>query len=260
MSLTPSLQDLQSSLRDTILGASAEALNGIVADDRLGYAKRINVYRNNTQILLIDALATNFPVVAALVGEDFFANMARAFVRTHPPQSPCLFEYGDVFAAFIETFPGVQELPYLADVARLEWAQVEVFHAADAHVLDAAHLSDIHADEYGRLTLAVHPAMRIVSSPFPIFAIWDLHQSGPDATVDLGLGGEAVLITRPGIGVNLTVLSPGEDAFILDLVDGETLGNAFARAQDCCDGFDATHALSLLLTQNAFSAHALIHI
>lgn len=231
MSQTPSLLTLQTSLRDTILGASAEPLAGIVADDRLGYARRINVYRNNTNILLIDALATNFPVVAALVGEDFFANMARAFLRTHPPQSPCLFEYGDSFADFIETFPGVQELPYLADTARLEWARDQAFHAADAPVFDAAQLANIQAEDYGRLTFAIHPAMRVVSSPFPIFAIWDLHQSGANATVELNQGGEAVLITRPGLDVEVTRLGPGEDAFILDLADGETLGNAFVRAQ-----------------------------
>lgn len=260
MSQTPSLLDLQTSLRDTVLGASVEALNGIVANDRLGYAQRINVYRNNTHILLIDALATNFPVVAALVGEAFFAQMARAFLRTHPPQSPCLFEYGETFADFIETFPGVQELPYLGDVARLEWARVQAVHAADAPVLDAAHLGNIEADAYARLTFAAHPALCVVSSPFPIFAIWNLHHSGVDATVDLGLGGEAVLITRPGLGVDVTVLGAGEDAFILDLADGQTLGNAFVRAHDRCDAFDAVHALSLLLTKGAFSAHAFTHI
>ena len=257
MSQTLSLLNLQTSLRDTILGASAEPLDGIVADDRLGYAQRINVYRNNTHILLIDALATNFPVVAALVGDDFFTNMARAFLRTHPPQSPCLFEYGDTFATFIETFPGAQELPYLADTARLEWARAQAFHAADAHVLDAAQLTNIEAEAYGRLTFTAHSAMRVVSSPFPIFAIWDLHQSGADASVDLNQGGEAVLITRSGMGVDVTLLGAGEDAFILDLADGETLGNAFVRAQTHCDTFDAAHALSLILTQATFSAHAL---
>jgi len=260
MSQPPSLEHVQTSLRDTILGASADPLEGIVADDRLGYARRINVYRNNTNILLIDALTTNFPVVAALVGEDFFANMARAFIRTHPPQSPCLFEYGDSFADFIGTFPGVQELPYLSDVAGLEWARVEAFHSANAPVLDAAQLANIQAEDYGRLTFAIHPALRVVSSPFPIFAIWDLHQSSADATIDLGLSGEAVLVTRPGLGVDVTLLGPGEDAFILDLADGGTLGNAFARAQARSDAFDAAHALSLLLTQGTFSAHALTHI
>lgn len=260
MSQTPSLLDLQTNLRDIVLGASAEPLRGIVADDRLGHAQRINVYRNNTTILLIDALATNFPVVAALVGDAFFAQMARAFLRTHPPQSPCLFEYGDTFADFIETFPGAQELPYLADVARLEWARVEVFNATDANALDAAQLSGIHEDEYGWLTFAIHPAMRVVSSPFPIFAIWDLHHSGTDTTVDLGLGGEAVLITRPGMGVDVTLLGPGEDAFILDLAYGERLGNAFAHAQSNCATFNAAHALSLLLSQGAFRAHTLTHL
>ena len=256
------LAELQSRIRDTVLGASADALKGVVADDRLGYARRLNVYRNNTTILLREALAANFPVTQALVGEDFFANLARAYMRTHPPRGPCLFEYGDTFADFIAAFPGAQDLAYLADQARLEWARVEAYHADDAPALDAALLANVAPEDYERLTFAIHPTTRIVASCYPIHAIWDLHQ-GPDdqpenATVNLGVGGEDVLITRPALDVQVIVLGPGEAAFIYDLTDGATLGGAFARAQGAADGFDAGHALTTLLTSGALAAYELI--
>jgi len=253
------LAELQTRFRDTVLGGSADGLKGEIADDRLGHARRLNVYRNNTTILLSEALATNFAVTHALVGEYFFANLARTFLRTHPPHSPCLFEYGDAFVPFVETFPGLQDLPYLADVARLEWAANEVYHAADAPALDAEQMVDIHADDYGRLSFAMHPAARVVASPYPIHAIWALHQADadPTANVDLNHGGQAVLITRPGTEVTYTVLGEGEAAFALDLADGATLGDAFAAAQAQHTTFDAAHALTTLFVTGALSAFAL---
>lgn len=253
------LAELQSRIRDTVLGASAERLRGVVADDCLGYARRLNVYRNNTTLLLREALAANFPITAQLVGEDFFANLARAFVRTHPPQSPCLFEYGDAFAAFIEAFPGAQGLPYLADVARLEWMRNESLHAAEAPVLDATALSTIGPDDYGRLIFTLHPATRALNSPYPIHSIWALHQpaADPQATVDLEAGGESVLITRPGAEPHLTALHPGEDVFIEALGADAPMETAFAAAQAHTAGFDATHALTTLLLTGALSAHRL---
>jgi hypothetical protein len=253
------LAELQRRMRDVVLGASADSLRGVVADDRLGHARRLNVYRNNTAILLRDALATHFPVTAQLVGDAYFANLAQAFVRTHPPRSPCLFEYGDAFADFIATFPSAQTLPYLTDVARLEWARVSAVHAADAAVLSPAQLSRIAAEDYSRLCFAPHPATRIVTSPYPIHAIWTLHQTGadPHASVHLDTGGEAVLITRARWEVQVNRLSSGEDVFMMKLFGGATLEVAFAAAQAQNDAFDAARALSTILTSGIFTSHAL---
>lgn len=253
------LDELQSRMRDVVLGASADTLNGIVADDRLGHVRRVNVYRNNTTLLLRDALATHFPVTAQLVGDDFFANLANAFVRTHPPQSPCLFEYGDAFAGFIETFPAARSLPYLADVARLEWARVSAVHVGDALALNPASLSGIAATDYGRLVFTLHPAARVVSSPYPIHAIWAMHQDGasPQTRVNLDTGFEAALITRPGFDVQVIRLAAGEDVFIQALMSGANLQTAFAAAQAHDEGFEAARALSTILTSGVFTSHAL---
>lgn len=249
------LAELQTHVRDAVLGGDAEALNGVIADDRLGYARRLNVYRNNTTILLREALAANFPIVHALVGEDFFATLARAFVRTHPPHSPCLFEYGDAFAAFTETFPGLERLPYVADIARLDFAQVQALHAANAPALDAAALQDVAPEDYGRLAFRPHPATRVVSSPYPIHAIWALHQPGanPHDGVDENHGGEAVLISRPGHEVHVTALAPGEAPCIQALSAGAALETVFADTH-----IDAAHVLATVLMSGAFTRYALI--
>lgn len=254
------LAELQSRMRDTVLGGSADGLRGVVTDDRLGHARRLNVYRNNTTLLLCDALATQFPVIAELVGDDFFAHMAKAFVRTHPPQSPCLFEYGEAFADFIETFPGAQSLPYLADVARVEWARVCAVHAADAEFLNPALLASIAAEDYGHLTFIPHPASRVVTSPFPIHAIWTMHQADAEApaSIDLNAGFESVLITRPTWAVQIMRLEAGEDVFLHLLGRGIPLADAFNQGAASNAAFDPAQALTVLLTSGAFTTHALI--
>ncbi len=105
---------------------------GLVAWNGSDPAPRLAVYRNNVVASLIDALATTFPVVHQLVGTDFFRAMAAVFVRQAPPSSPVLARYGDGFAAFVRHFGPAAGLPYLADVACLEFARVRAYHAADA--------------------------------------------------------------------------------------------------------------------------------
>src|SRR4051812_11879947 len=82
--------------------------------------RRFNVYRNNVTVSLIDALAAIYPAVQRLTGADFFRAMARCHVRSNPPTSPLLFDYGHDFPRFIERYDHAQSLPWLADVARIE--------------------------------------------------------------------------------------------------------------------------------------------
>src|SRR3990167_7733275 len=70
-------------------------------------ATRFAVYRNNVTVSLIDALADTFPVVQALVGEEFFRAMARVSVRATPPRSRLMAFYGHDFADFVSAFPPV---------------------------------------------------------------------------------------------------------------------------------------------------------
>jgi len=116
------LDELQDAMRNTILGAPSTSLHGVISDDRLGMDARLQIYRNNTHILLSDALAANFPTVLSLVGSDFFKGLTTAFIRSHPPKSPCLYAYGNTFATYIASFSPAQELPYLSHVARLDYA------------------------------------------------------------------------------------------------------------------------------------------
>src|SRR3954454_10291366 len=127
--------------------------------------KRYDVYRNNVTVSLIDALAATYPAVQRITGTDFFRAMARFHVRATPPTSPLLFDYGRYFPAFIQAYPYAQSLPWLADVARIERAWLDAYHAADAAPLAAAALASVAPERLPVAVFAPHPATRIVRSP-----------------------------------------------------------------------------------------------
>ncbi|GHA16909.1 DUF2063 domain-containing protein [Devosia pacifica] len=217
------------------------------ANDPLRFA----VYRNNVHVSLVSALLKGFPVVAALVGEPFFKAMARAYVAENRPRSPVLLHYGDGFAAFIASFPPAQKLAYLPDVARLEYAWRQAYHAADRPPLTLAHLSGIPSETLPEQSFAPHPAAALIASSSPIGAIWSAHQQTPPAPLDTGAA-QSVLVTRPHHEVRLTVLPPHDYAFARALLDGASIGDAAARNE--APEFDPGTALVGLIGAGAFAS------
>ena len=166
-------------------------------------AKRFAVYRNNVVVGLIHALARRFPVVERIVGEEFFAAMARVFVVDNPPRSPLLMVYGDAFPDFIAGFDPAAELPYLACVARLEAARTRAYHAADAIPLDPAVLRSLDQETLGDLRIVRHPAAEIVRSKFPIVTIWAMNAGEIELGPVADWSGEDALVARPGLEVEV---------------------------------------------------------
>src|SRR5271154_7175445 len=124
--------------------------------------KRYNVYRNNVTVSLIDALAAIFPATQRITGVEFFRAMARFHIRATPPTSPMLFEYGRDFPPFIERYEYAQGMPWLADVARIERAWLDAYHAADSPALSVADLASIPQERLADLVFTPHPATRLV--------------------------------------------------------------------------------------------------
>src|SRR5712691_3761341 len=127
-------------------------------------AKRYNVYRNNVTVSLIEALAAIYPAIQRITGVDFFRAMARFHIRATPPISPLLFEYGRDFPTFIEQYEPARPMPWLADVARVERAWLDAYHAADAAPLSSDALAAVPPERLADLVFMAHPATRILRS------------------------------------------------------------------------------------------------
>ncbi|PSM18929.1 DNA-binding domain-containing protein [Nitratireductor sp. StC3] len=214
---------------------------------------RYNVYRNNVTVSLIDALADTFPAVKRIVGEAFFRDMARLYVRREPPRSPLLFDYGHSFAAFIDGFDHTRPLPWLGDVARIERAWLDAYHAADRAPLAPAKLASVPHDALPALRFEPHPAMRIVRSAYPAVTIFAANRaSGPVGKI-LERDGEDALVTRPALEVFVRRLPPGGAAFLTLLCAGKPLGEAAAKASEAEPRFDLGANIAGMMEAGAFA-------
>jgi hypothetical protein len=210
-------------------------------------ARRFGVYRNNVVSGLVKALGSRFPVVEKLVGDEFFAAMARVFVTEQPPRSPLLATYGDGFPAFVATFAPAHDLPYLADIARLESARTRAYQAADATPAGADRFARLDGDVAGDLRIAMHPSTEIVRSPFPIVTIWAMNSGERQLAPVEDWRGEDALVTRPYLDVQVRTLPPGGAAFLFALADDRSIGEAAEAALADDPDFELTSNLAGLI-------------
>jgi hypothetical protein len=214
--------------------------------------RRFAVYRNNVAVALIGALEARYPVVRRLVGDDFFRAMAGAFVAAEKPRSPALMLYGDGFPDFVASFPPAGAVPFLADVARLENAWVEAYHAAEADALGLDALAAIAPDALEALRFQPHPAARLLRFSHPAASIWAASQGEGEPRPPEVWSAEEALVARPDADVFVRVLPPGGFAFAAALFSGASLGEAAARA--AVDDFDPGAHLVGLIGAGAFQS------
>jgi hypothetical protein len=241
------LAPFETSFTDALLNPDQPIPYGIIAHNAAVPTRRFAVYRNNVVVGLVKALKNRFPVVEKIVGEEFFAAMARVFVIERPPRSPLLAAYGDEFAAFIAAFEPAQELPYLADVARLEAARTRSYHAADATPVVASQFATLDTGAVEGIRIDMHPSIGIVRSPYPIVTIWAMNSGERELVPIEDWCGEDALIARPYLEVEVRALPPGGAAFLLALADGWSLGEASEVALADDRNFDLTGNIAGLI-------------
>ncbi len=246
-----SFSSSQEDFAQALLHAERALPAGITTARGTADAARFAVYRNNVHVGLTKALAQRFPVAERLVGTQFFAGMARAYVQDNKPASPLIIAYGDDFPDFIAAFPPACEVPYLADVARLEAAWTCAYHAADAPFLGLARLAALPPEVLPTVRLAAHPSAALVHSPYPVGSIWAAHQEADVAAVSEWRP-ETVLVVRPDMTVMLHMLPFQDGVFAHEVLAGATLGAAAEIALARQAAFDFGAALVGLLALGAF--------
>jgi hypothetical protein len=216
--------------------------------------KRYNVYRNNVTVSLINALAAVFPATQRITGADFFRAMARFYVLAIPPTSPLVFEYGRDFPNFIEQYEYAQPVPWLADVARIERAWLDAYHAADIQPLLPRALASIAPEQVADTVLKPHPAAQVVRSRFPAVAIFTANRGGGPASRIEVVEPEDALLTRPALEVEVRRLPPGGAAFLTNLIAGETLGAAASVALADSASFNLAANIGGMIEGGVFTA------
>jgi len=246
-------QSFAAAFAPALLNPEAETPLVVTGPGKKGAVKRYNVYRNNVTVSLINVLAEIFPATQRVAGSEFFRAMARSHIRVTPPTSPLLFEYGRDFADFIARYEYARSMPWLSDIARIERAWLDAYHAADVSALTADALASIAPAQLAEVVFVPHPATRLVCSRFPALSIFAANRSdGTPGPIGAGEP-EDTLITRPEMEVFARRLPPGGAVFLKCLMSGDAFGEAAFAALQSDASFDLVANIAGMLEAGAFT-------
>jgi hypothetical protein len=212
------------------------------------------IYRNTALSGAVEALRANYPVVAAVIGDQMFEAMAVDFAHDHPPASPVLAAYGIGMADWIEEQGWSVDLPYLSDLARYERLFTEALFAADARPLDMAMIDEIAPEDWNLYPIKLHPASRFGWSTTPAMTLWLAHQSSPAGEMELEWKAQGGLFTRPGHGVQPLLLDPPMHRFLFGIRLGETVGRAATATAATYVGCNIGRIFTTLVHAGVFAA------
>lgn len=232
----PSLRELQTRFAATLFTDAGDP------------GERMAIYRNTVFANYRNALGATYPVVRQLVGVPFFNAAVDAHVLAHPSTGGDLNVYGDRFGDFLASYPHAKDLPYLPDVARLEWAVDEASRAADIDGTPAQVLADLAAvpgGEVARQHFTLDPSCRLIASDYPVLRIWHVHQPGfdGDVHVEFGVGKDWLLVRREAGLVVVERLSAADFAWLQALAAHADLATALEAAVAADATFDLGSAL-----------------
>ena len=251
----PNLQTLQSDFCAAIFNQGVAeqtllaALDGAAEVSQRGLA----AYRRSIFGNLGHALQATYPVLFTIVGGPFFREVARQYLLSHASLSGDLNDYGGKMAEFLAAYPHAQDLPYLPDVARLEWAIQSVYYAAETPEVDLSLLATTPPERYGELGFTLNPATARIDSPWPLSDIWRVNQEGfagdMHLNIDLKAGSPVLpyLVLRQAGLVRVEALSQGQATLWHALQAGMTLNVATEQALAQDPDFDLAAALQAMV-------------
>jgi hypothetical protein len=243
-----SLRDTQAAFAAHLAGRDRPDLVAAIASDPGTALQRLQLHRHHVARSIGATLAATFPTVAAVVGQDFFSLLARDFVAGTSLEDPILSRYGEHFPRFVGEAQERHGLPYLADVARLDWALNVAFHTPFEPRLSAADLGAWPEESLPELSLRLPAGSSLIESTWPLDLIWQASQ--PETSVDkvnLTAGPACLLVFRRCNDAAFAVLAPGEAAFIESLSQGDLLAAAAQRALQAAKDFDLAATFGRML-------------
>ena len=261
--MTP-LRESQAALAAAVRGGDRARALALFQQTPERRDRGLKVYANNAMHALVSALNATFPAVQRTLGEPSFTSVAIGYARRHPSsRDALLIWYGRQFPRFLGTLK-VAEAPYLADLARLEFAWLEAYHAAEAEPLPAAHLASLTPEQLVAARLFPHPSVRLLRSSWAIESIWRDARNAPGTPGGMerpkrkkerqeergGEGGRCLIVARPHAEVLVVPVSPAVFDCLGKLRDGAAFGDAAGHL----DQAESVAELQALIAAGLFAA------
>lgn len=197
--------------------------------------ERIDIYRKSVYGALLNALAGIYPVVQKLVGDEFFDRMMQKYIDDYPSCSPDLADFGDRVPEFLDGFEPIAQIPYLHDIARLEWAWHRIFHAKDEEGFDFTQLEHVPEPDQGKIFFMLPDESVLIHSLYPIIKIWQVNQEdySGDLAVSLDEGGVKCLVWRKGYETRIDVVEDNLWPYLVTIAEGRPLDQLCEGLSDC---------------------------
>lgn len=206
-------------------------------NSRLSAAKQLEIYREQFFLRHLEVLRDDLRALEHLLGDEGFAALTRAYLAAHPPTSFTLRDLGASVVSFVTTAAPWSEDPFVADVARVEWAFVEAFDAPDAPSIDGASIAAIPEESWPAARIMLQPSLQRLALAHPAHDYRLAARASADAENLLALATLAppdprptfVIVYRDGVSLLCLDVEPNAFALLDELANGATLGDACER-------------------------------
>jgi len=229
-------------LESELLERDAPAAVAPVTIDDAGLARRrLGAYINGYPARVYEALDEAYPAIRNIVGHDtFFALMTR-YRPLIPRGIYSLTDAGRELPRFLVTDKLGERLPFLSDLAKLEWCVMHAFHSFATSACDPSELSEWTEEDWQAAQIGFQPAVSIVESRWPVLDLWETRET-PRDRIDVQVEGrpQSVLVRRDGVDVRCDLIEPLQARLLHRLTSGETLGRATELLAEEHDPLDDT--------------------
>ncbi len=195
-----------------------DAASHVKGDKSLSAEQRIGIYRGSIHGILTQALEQTFPVCNMLLGDKFFRAMCDVFIDKHPPGSPFFADFGAGLGAFLDEFEPAQSVPFVADMARLEWLRKQAWYTKLEPASDFTQLMETPEADYATLSFSLNPSLQLFQSNYRIDLLWSAHQLAGQAEIDAAL--EQVKVDEP---IKLAIWKLTDELAIFDFCEDEKI-------------------------------------
>ena len=242
------LRRLQEDFQGYLLALDERMHPHAVGNAQVSAGERLAIYADAYRLRLLEALATDYPGLHTVLGDDEFDAMGRAYITAHPSVHFSLRWYGDRMSEFLALVEPYSKYPAFAEMATFEWAKSDAFDAADAALCSVADMAAIPPDAWPGLGFVVHSSLRRLDLRWNVPTVWKAIDAGeePPALLENDYP-IAWLVWRQDLLTYFRSLSVDE-AWALDALQrGETFAAICEGLTEWVDAQNvALHAASLL--------------
>jgi hypothetical protein len=251
------LRELQSRFFDSIARSPGTGpsnfdpmlVNCVEGRGELGGEARINIYAEMYFARLVDVLESDFSRVAALLGCERFHEVVSQYLTCYPSRHPSLRHLGRFFPRFLANCALTVDLPFLGDLAALEWGRVEAFDALDAEPLRIEHLQNLSSEQWPMLKFRLIPALQIIQCEWPVYEIWNMAETEENAAMIASVRPEptTLRIWRNDFSVYHTKIDVIEQTALNCFLSDQPFASVCAALEEVAPNGDATAAIGGLL-------------